>query len=227
LIFLNKIKYIFFQIHKGPLKMNNPHRRIFVGMALTLGLMGTRAMATEEPEFKTILIEGSFSLRDYPSMIAAQVLVSGERNKAINDGFRLLAGYIFGRNVKKMSFEMTAPVMQEKTSEKIKMTAPVISEPAADRWNVRFIMPKNYTLDTLPTPLDPQIEFVTVKPRRLAVVRFSGLAHRADIQKQTELLNAFILKQNLKSDGPVALAFYDPPWTLWFARRIELMVQVV
>ena len=46
---------------------------------------------------------------------------------------------------------MTAPVEQQKGS-KIAMTAPVQQQSQGDTWSVRFIMPKNWTIETLPAP---------------------------------------------------------------------------
>ncbi len=184
-------------------------------------------MATEEPPYTASLKDGDFEVREYPSLIAAEVTVSGERGDAISAGFRLLAGYIFGGNTKKQSIAMTAPVTQAAAeNEKIAMTAPVTQSGNDAGWTVRFIMPQGYTLETLPTPNDPMVKLVPLAPARLAVVKFSGLAKEPDIIEQTQLLNAFIAQQKLTPSGPATLARYDPPWTLWFLRRNEIMIPV-
>jgi hypothetical protein len=201
--------------------------RILFALLLTLNLYGSLAMATEEPPFTATLKEGDFEVREYPSLIAAEVSVTGERGDAVSAGFRLLAGYIFGGNTKKQSIAMTAPVTQSAAeNEKIAMTAPVTQSGSEAGWTVRFIMPQGYTLDTLPTPNDPKVKLVPLAPARFAVVRFSGLAKEPDIIEQTQLLNAYIAKQKLTPTGPATLARYDPPWTLWFLRRNEVMIPV-
>ena len=201
--------------------------KILFVLLLTLNLFGSIAMATEEPPYTAILKEGDFEIREYPPLIAAEVTVTGERSDAISAGFRLLAGYIFGGNTKKQSIAMTAPVTQAATeNEKIAMTAPVTQSGSEAGWTVRFIMPQGYTLETLPTPNDPKVKLVPLAPSRVAVVRFSGLAKEPDIIEQTALLNAFITKQKLTATGPATLARYDPPWTLWFLRRNEVMIPV-
>ena len=183
-------------------------------------------MATEEPKYTVTLKEGSFEVRDYPAMVAAEVSVSGDRGQASSEGFKLLAGYIFGGNTKKQSIAMTAPVVQAAAveSEKIAMTAPVLQTGQPGNWTVRFLMPSRYTLDTLPKPNDARVRLLPVPAARWAVVQFSGLAREDDIAAQTGSLNAFVTSQNLQALGKPVLARYNPPWTPWFMRRNEIMV---
>ena len=81
-------------------------------------------------------------------MIVAQAVVQGPRKAAINQGFRLIAAYIFGQNAPRVKVEMTAPVKQQKQT--IEMTVPVTQQAEGDAWVISFIMPKSWTLDTLP-----------------------------------------------------------------------------
>lgn len=194
---------------------------------LVLSTLTGLAMATEEPAYTSILQEAPFEIREYPSLIAAEVTVSGERSAAVSAGFRLLAGYIFGGNTRKQSIAMTAPVIQnESPNEKIAMTAPVMQSPDPSGWIIRFIMPASYTLETLPTPNDPKVRLVSLPPKRLAVVRFSGIVDDNDVEQQTAVLRTFIAKQKLTAIDTPSLARYDPPWTLWFLRRNEIMLEV-
>ncbi len=105
----------------------------------------------EQPDYKVAEKDGPIEIREYGPMIAAEATVEGERKPAIEEGFRLIAGYIFGKNEPKAKIEMTAPVEQEK-AQKIAMTAPVEQERAqgGNVWTVRFIMPKEWTMQTLP-----------------------------------------------------------------------------
>lgn len=184
-------------------------------------------MAAEEPEFAVVLQEEPFEVRDYPELIAAEVTVSGDRNEASNAGFRLLAGYIFGGNTRQQDIAMTAPVVQERSpSENIAMTAPVIQSGDEEEWVVRFIMPSEYTMETLPTPNNDQVTLVPIAAHQVAVVRFSGLARPDEVERRTESLEAFMSDQGLVAAGPASLARYDPPWTLWFARRNEVWIPV-
>ncbi len=202
-------------------------RTLMVSALCALGLAGGTAMAIEEPEFTIVLAEGAFEVRDYPSLIAAEVSVGGARDEASSAGFRLLAGYIFGGNTAKESVAMTAPVVQERArGETIAMTSPVIQSGSDDAWIVRFIMPASYDLETLPTPNDPQVRLVTIPARRYAVVRFSGLARPAEAARRTADLESFMARHELRAVAPPSLARYDPPWTVWFMRRNEVWIEL-
>ena len=185
-------------------------------------------MATEEPVFTSNLKEGAFEVRSYPALVAAQVSVTGTQDEASSAGFKLLAGYIFGGNTRRQSIAMTAPVVQsQSSSQTIAMTAPVIqtaTQGGTEGWTVRFIMPSEFTLDTLPTPNDPKVELRQLPPARYAVVMFSGLANEDDVVTKTAELNTFMAKNNLQASGPPELARYNPPWTLWFMRRNEVQI---
>lgn len=121
---------------------------------------------------------------------------------------------------------MTAPVVQRLNSEKIAMTAPVTQIERAGSWTVRFTMPRGYTLETLPEPNDPKVSLRRLPAERFAVIRFSGLAGKADVDAKTIELLAAAKAHHLRAIGPVSLARYNPPWTLWFMRRNEVMVPV-
>jgi hypothetical protein len=183
-------------------------------------------MAVEEPAFKTVMQEGDFEIRDYPPLVVAEVTVTGGQWEAANKGFRLLAAYIFGGNRRKQSIAMTAPVAQTPTGEKIAMTAPVTQIKNAGSWIVRFTMPSAYTLETLPEPDDPKVQLRRLPPERFAVVRFSGWAQKSDVDAKSAKLVAAAKAHNLRATGPVSLAQYNPPWTLWFMRRNEVMIPV-
>ena len=201
-------------------------RRVLLGAVLAATLIGTDAMAVEEPSFRSVLHEGAFEVRDYPALVVAEVTVSGDQNQAANKGFRLLAGYIFGGNKRRQSIAMTAPVSEEPTSEKIAMTAPVTQIQNAGEWVVRFTMPSAYSIETLPEPNDPKVHLRALPPTRFAVLRFSGLARKDDVAAKISELENLAGAHHLRIIGPASLAQYNPPWTLWFMRRNEVMVPV-
>jgi hypothetical protein len=201
-------------------------RRIILGTILGVTLFGTDAMAVEEPAFKTVIHEGAFEVRDYPARVVAEVTVIGDQKEAASKGFRLLAAYIFGGNKRRQSIAMTAPVAQERTGQEITRTAPVAQTQGSGAWLVRFTMPAAYSLETLPQPNDARIQLRPLPPTRFAVVRFSGIADRQNVDARTAELMGFVRAQALRAVGPTSLAQYDPPWTLWFMRRNEVMIPV-
>ena len=178
-----------------------------------------------QPKFKTISAQGKFEIREYAPMIVAEVEVSGEREKAINDGFRLIAGYIFGGNVATNKIAMTAPVIQQR-SEKISMTAPVTQQASGDVWKVRFVMPDSYSLDTLPKPNNARVKLIPVPAKRFVVIRFSGSQTDRNMKPHEQKLLDYVRENNLTTVGEPVFAFYNPPWTLPFLKHNEVMIEL-
>ncbi len=206
---------------------------VLLGLIFAALLIASRAKATEQPSYMASQQSGPIEVRQYGSMVAAEVSVAGDRETASSAGFRALAGYIFGGNSGNKSIAMTAPVVQAQAQgqsqtkrQSIAMTAPVMQSGDGRDWTVRFIMPKAMTLQNLPTPKNPQVKLVPLKPASFAAIRFSGMAKEADIQRQTKLLQDYMTARSLKATGPASLARYDPPWTPAMMRRNEIMIPI-
>ena len=166
-------------------------------------------------------------LRRYGPRLAAETTVSGNEANARSQGFKVLAGYIFGGNTTKTSIDMTAPVSQEKSSQSIDMTAPVGQSRTSDgSWRIRFFMPTKYTLETLPKPNDRAIEIVTVPPESVAVLRYSGSIRPSEVHQAERHLTEIVAGAGLHATGEPFTWFYDPPWTLPPLRRNEAAVVV-
>ena len=179
----------------------------------------------EQPAYKIEASDGPVEICSYGPMIAAEAVIDGERKAAINKGFRLIAAYIFGSNKPNAKIAMTAPVQQQKQT--IAMTAPVMQQNTGSAWTVRFIMPTSWTMDTLPTPSDARVSLKPIPARRFVAITFSGLATDASIEKRTDELRRFAATHRLTTTGEPLLAFYNPPWTLPFFRRNEIMLELV
>lgn len=184
-------------------------------------------MATEQPKFTLIEQDGAFELRDYAPTVVAEVSIQGDQDQASRQGFRLLAGYIFGGNQGRQKIAMTAPVTKIPKGETIAMTSPVTMIAGSRDWLVRFTMPSQYALTDLPIPNDPAVTLHAMPAQRCAVLRFSGTAGAAQVAEQTRKLGAEITARGLHATGPSSIARYDPPWTPWFLRRNEVMVPVI
>jgi hypothetical protein len=197
-----------------------------LGLAFVLASEAIMARVAE-PSYDTIEADGRTTVRRYAPMILATVSVTGERRPAVNEGFRILADYIFGNNDGGAKIAMTAPVLQQPEGERIAMTAPVTAAPAAaGAWEVSFVMPAEYTIDTLPKPRDPRVRILEVPARTVAAVTFSGLPNAAPLDRHAAELAEWIAARGMRPVGPPRFAFYDPPWTLPFLRRNEVMVEV-
>ena len=196
----------------------------------TLLVFSNTAMATEEPKFTLLEKDQSFELRLYEPKILAEVLVSGTMREASSKGFKLIADFIFGNNIatsgKSEKISMTAPVLIEPHAEKISMTAPVNVEQSGAGWKVNFVMPSQYTLETLPKPNNPLVKIKPIPAKKFAVIQFSGLVDEEKMAKKVNDLEQWISTKQLKVLGNAELARYNPPWTLPFLRRNEVLIEV-
>jgi effector-binding domain-containing protein len=155
--------------------------------------------------------------------------VEGSYNSALNKGFGILAGYIFGGNSAGASIAMTAPVAEKSAqkSEKIRMTRPVTAFLKQNQqYTISFSMPRKYTLDTLPQPNDRNIRLREIPASRVAALRFSGsLNERLATRKTSELLE-WLEKKNLNPKSSVASCQYNPPWIPGPFRTNEVIVTI-
>ena len=203
--------------------------RLNIFTIVLLFITSFNAMAIEEPEFISIEKKYAFEIREYQPKLIAQVLVNGTFDSASSKGFRLLADFIFGNNKTNegsKKIDMTAPVVSRDAAEKIDMTAPVISEETEKGWYVSFNMPKQFTKETLPVPNNPEVKIIEVPSEKYAVITFSGLVREKKYAEMLNLLNEEMKKRNIDPKGPAILARYNPPWTLPFLRRNELMFRI-
>ena len=193
---------------------------------LAAGLSGSIMSNVEQAKYTVTQKEGNIEIRDYAPAIVAETSVDGPRDKAIGEGFKLIADYIFGNNTAKTKVAMTAPVTQQ-ANEKIPMTAPVLQQGSGNGpWHVRFVMPSSYTMDSLPKPNNPAVTLKRVEGRRMAAIRFSGMASESNLSRHAASLDDFVKSRHLKTRGMQTYAFYNPPWTLPFLRRNEIMVEI-
>jgi len=199
---------------------------VWLLVVLTL-LTGARAMATEEAPYTVVKASGIFEVRDYEPHILAETLVDGTLEDAGNKAFRRLFNYISGANHSRSSIAMTAPVSQESKGEKIAMTAPVGQQRSSGKWSVSFMMPAGYTLATLPVPDDSSITLRQVPAHRVAAVRYSGTWSEENYLDYKERLESWIRESGFETSGEPVWARYNPPFTLWFMRRNEILIPVV
>jgi len=202
---------------------------LFLTCLLFINNFFNPAMATEEPDFKILSEEGEFQIREYDQKIIAQVEVEGDFDGASSKGFKLLADYIFGNNLldgesKKIS--MTAPVEMSPLAENLIMTSSIMDDQINNKWLINFVMPQEYSLDTLPKPNNPQVNIIEVLSEKYVVILFSGLVRESSYAEKAELLSSYLQENNYKYHGAIKIARYNPPWTLPFFRRNELMVKI-
>lgn len=163
----------------------------------------------EEPAYQLIETIGPVELRRYEPSIQAQTVLgsSGETSS----GFRRLAAFIFGENDESAKIAMTAPVMETLTEQQ-----PVMA----------FTMPAAYSMQDLPRPQDQRIALREIPARTVAVIRFSGWATGYRVATNREALLATLAEHGIRPIGELSLNQYNPPWTLPFLRRNEIMVEI-
>jgi effector-binding domain-containing protein len=198
----------------------------FAILAVSSMLLAKSAMAIEKAKYTVLEKEEAFELRRYEPQIVAETFVEGSLEDVGNAGFRRLYAYISGDNKKEQSISMTAPVGQEANSEKIAMTAPVSQEKRNNQWRITFLMPAEYTLETLPEPIDERIKLTEEPGRLMAAVRYSGMWSEESYEENKALLEEYIQKRGLTKTGAAVWARYDPPFMPWFLRRNEVLIPV-
>ncbi|HRD37207.1 MAG TPA: heme-binding protein [Bacteroidia bacterium] len=169
---------------------------------------------TEMQNYQVLKKYKGFEVRMYPPAVFASVTKQGEMMDIGNQGFRDLAGYIFGDN-------------QE--GNKIAMTAPVYINPDKEDKNkseMSFVMPQEYSLNNLPQPKNSSIKLWKSDSVVVAVLTFGGFANNKDIAKKQEELKALILESKLQHKNNFKYMSYNPPYQL-VNRRNEVSVDLV
>ena len=198
-----------------------------IATATVLSLSSPMASAIEEPQYTVVRQHDGFEIREYAPYLVAEVLVPGPAEEAGNQGFRILAGYIFGKNQGERKISMTAPVAQTPAPARVEMTAPVTQAAADGGYLVQFTMPSEYTLETLPEPLDPQVKLRSVSGGRFAVIRYSGSWSESNYTEHMEKLERGVEAAGLRTTGAPIYSRYNAPFVPWFMRRNEIWLKLV
>jgi hypothetical protein len=185
----------------------------------------------EEATYRVVRQEEGYEVRAYEPHVEARTVVAGPYRTALNDGFRIIAGYIFGNNIAKQKIAMTAPVTaqahEEPKSEKVAMTAPVLAQGFGDvAHTIAFVMPKSYTLATLPSPKDHRVTLVEVPARKMAALRFRGYATPARTKHMERKLFDRLTRDSVVVTGAPMYAGYNAPWTPPWLTRNEILVPI-
>lgn len=192
----------------------------------------------ESPDYTVTVEHDGFEVRNYGSVLVAEVTVSGDDQRvATSAGFRILADYIFGNNTAvptglSQSVSMTSPVesrpLLPPANQEVSMTTPVESRPtAADQWVITFVLPSELSFDTAPRPNNAQVILRQRKANQFAVARFSGSMNQAVYDARASKLLADVASAGYQPTGAVSAARYDPPSVLPIFRRNEVMVPVL
>lgn len=196
------------------------------GALLTLGTgFQLQRWCYESPTYEVVARNEGFELRRYaPRVVAETTVQAGSRREATREGFRRLAGYIFGGNLK---VAITTPVEAAPQSQRISMTTPVESVPGDDGWVITFTMPFEYALEDLPRPNDTRVVLRERPGELVAALRFTGRMRQRDIDARRAQLLAALERAGYRAETNVGTADYDPPTTVFpWLRRNEVYARV-
>ena len=194
--------------------------KILVSLALFAGT--TLAMAIEEPAYDVIRKFGDVEIRQYAPYVVAEVLVDAPADKAGNQAFPILAGYLFGNNKDATKLSMTAPVIQARTPGTVEPTALLPLRSEADSYLVQFVLPKGLSTQSAPVPKDERVRVRDVKTIQVAVIVYSGRWTTGNYEEHLAKLMATLAEKGIPWKGEPAYARYNPPFTPWFMRRNEI-----
>jgi hypothetical protein len=198
-------------------------------------LWGYFSSRVEQAEYKVIKKNNGYEVREYAAHIVAQTTVWGTGGEGLVEGFKIVAGYIFGGNVKKESIAMTAPVVAQphsakasrgESGESIAMTAPVMATVEGDSQIVSFGMPRSQTMETLPVPNNPRVKIMKLPATKYAVMRFSWFRTDSRIKQKQEKLLSALARDGVAAQGAPAYAGYNAPWTPPWMTRHEVMIEI-
>jgi hypothetical protein len=183
-----------------------------IGLAvITVLVMSFTSKGTETPEYKVLKTIEEVEIRLYPNMIVAKTALSGNSfDKQGSDGFRTIAGYIFGGNEK---------------SQKIAMNSPVVMS-IGDSATMYFVMPKSYKQTDLPTPNSSQVKIVEESAKTLAVITYGGFSSDEKIESHRAKLAAILTKNEIKTKGDYMYMGYNAPWDV-IDRKNEVAIEVI
>jgi hypothetical protein len=190
--------------------------------ALWLAILALPAVALEEPDYEVVRQFDNVEVRRYAPYVVAQVQVAASAERAGNEAFPILAGYIFGKNAGSRKFAMTAPVTQAAAPVRLDMTVPITQAPSPGGYVVQFVLPRGTALASAPEPLDPRVQLREVPAAWYGVIRYSGFWSQANYDENLAKLQASLRTARLTWTGEPTLARYNPPITPWFLRRNEI-----
>jgi len=161
--------------------------------------------------YKVIEADGAFEMRHYERLVLVSTNMPDGMGSASAPFYKLF-DYISGNNDK---------------TEKIAMTAPVFMDQAGQTTEaMSFVLPADLSLSTAPSPSDPTVDLTELSDYQVAVISFSGFLNQDSISTHQALLQNWIADRGLKIAGAAKAAGYNPPFTLPFLRRNEIIIPI-
>ncbi len=180
-------------------------------LAVSRLIAAERSSGIEEYPYTVLESFPGFEVRLYEQAIFARTYIDAETYRSSSgNGFRTLASYIFGGNERNEGIAMTAPV--------------------AMRWDegmvMEFMMPSQYTLETLPAPNRSNIELYEKPEVVMAGLSFGGWANDRKIANKIEELTNYLEEHGIRHTGQFQYFGYSSPYQM-INRRNDIVVQLL
>jgi hypothetical protein len=167
------------------------------------GLVGIRLEAS--PTYQSVLIDNEVEVRDYLPMALAQVTLPGPFESFRENGFDMLASYLFGKNSESKNIDMSTPIFFDRFE---------------DHWTMSFVLP--FLAVEAPHPIDGRIR-ITSRPRTtVAVATYHGNNTLELMEKHADALRAKVAAWPKTPAYSVQFAQYDGPATVPFLKKNEI-----
>lgn len=184
---------------------------IFATVLIAVLVVSFKSKDIETPKYTVIKTIGGAELRQYPNMVVAKTsLSSASFDQSGSQGFRCIAGYIFGGN---------------EVNQKIAMTAPVVMN-LGDSASMYFVMPSAYAKGDLPKPTASNIEILEETSKTLAVITYGGFSSDEKIKSHCNELEKILKDAGIQSKGSFMYMGYNAPWDM-VNRRNEVAIEVL
>ena len=196
-------------------------------LSLAMLWSGDFSLAYEEPAYRVIKTYPAFELRQYDAYVVAETQVAGAFDDVGSQAFRRLFRYISADKRPQGKISMTTPVIQQPIAAD-ENPGDDGSAPADTGTSYRFafVMPAEYALDDLPKPDNLTIQLSSIPARMMAARRYSGTWSEERYRKNQQQLLEAVEAAGLKTLGTPIFARYNAPFSLWFLRRNEVLIEV-
>jgi hypothetical protein len=179
----------------------------------------------EQPKYSVEERRGPLEIRRFEPMVQAETFVmADDYDFALEEGFKRLAGYIFGDNHGHVT-SARLPIGKSR-GERLPMTVPVTSAMAGDGFRIAFNMPHGRDLHSLPEPHDNRVTFRRRPARRVAALTFSGRYDAQHVFDKKRELETLVREAGYEPLGEVVFAGYDAPSTIPRLRHNEVWVEI-
>lgn len=164
----------------------------------------------ESYPYKVISKDDLIEIRQYePALFTSVKLEGNNYSSESSNGFRVLAGYIFGGNTE---------------NEQIAMTSPV-SMSLEDSMEMMFMVPAKYKKEDLPDPNDKSIKFIEQPAKVMAAISFGGWSNNDKIEKYQKQLIEHLDANNIKYTDRFYFYGYNAPYEV-VNRLNEVLVEL-